>query len=141
MPGFLDGHEPELLSEQSGFVGADERQENLQDQLEIERLTESNSFGLGNLVDRIMNFNLFKVDEGQETADDDAAALPSSICETAEEARQRMEAEMKRRRDEKEKLVSRPPPAPLGENNDAPGENGGWQDAAWLLSVATKAMF
>lgn len=136
-PGYFDDYQLELTVERPGFLSPDERRDDFQEQMEIEKLGESNSFGLGNFVDRIMNFNLFKGEEGQETTDDETA----NADETPEDAERRREAEMKRRREEKEKLVSQPPPAPLGGANEAPGDGGGWKDAAWLLSVASKAMF
>ncbi|KAK4496378.1 hypothetical protein PRZ48_012358 [Zasmidium cellare] len=136
--GYFDSHEPDLPEEEPGFVNPQDRNEELEAQLEVERLTTSKSFGMGNIVDRLMNFNLFKVDEGAETTDDESVHVRDD--ETLEEAKQRMAAELKRRREEKEKLVSQPPPAPLGDGQEQ-GEGAGWKDAAWLLSVASKAMF
>lgn len=137
--GYFDTHEPDLPEEEPGFVGPQERNDELEAQLEVERLTTSKTFGMGNIVDRLMHFNLFKVDEGAETTDDETSRVRDN--ETAEEAKERMATELKRRRDEKEKLVSQPPPAPLGDDQEGQGEGAGWKDAAWLLSVASKAMF
>lgn len=133
-PGYFDDYQPELPEEEPGFVDPKRDEE---DHREVELLGSSNTFGLGNIVDRIMKFNLFQAEEGAETTDDDTQTMAN---ETAEEAKQRRLLEMKRRKEEKEKLRAHPPPAPL--NNGAnEGEGGGWQDAAWLLSVASKAMF
>lgn len=95
-------------------------------------LAGKDGFGLGNMVDRIMNFNLFGAPphgEGAETTDDDdyddhndnddeqnrmkssntaggaAASATTTHNETAEEAHKRMFAEKERRREEKNKLM------------------------------------
>ncbi|TKA24725.1 hypothetical protein B0A50_05713 [Salinomyces thailandicus] len=116
--------EPDFLDFNPGD-GADEN--------EVARLTGERSFGLGGIVDRIMGFNLFKVDEGQETTEDEEEVEKGVESDDAS----RMAAELKRRREEKERLTALPPaPRDAGEEGQ-----GGWQDAAWLLSVASKALF
>ncbi|KAI7237763.1 hypothetical protein KC330_g3002 [Hortaea werneckii] len=106
------------------------------DENELARLTSEKSFGLGRLVDQIMGFNLFKVEEGQESTDDDDEADERERDELTDAA-SRLAAEAKRRREEKERLTALPPaPRDVGEEGQ-----GGWQDAAWLLSVASKALF
>ena len=77
----------------------------------------------------------------ESTEDEDAIHPPS---ETEAEARERMAAENKRKREAKEVLTNPPPPP----GDDAPVQDagaaqdvGGWTDAAWLLSVASKALF
>ncbi|KAI7530998.1 hypothetical protein KC331_g14370 [Hortaea werneckii] len=106
------------------------------DENELARLTSEKSFGLGRLVDQIMGFNLFKVEEGQENTDDDDEVDERERAELTDAA-SRLAAEAKRRRGEKERLTALPPaPRDVGEEGQ-----GGWQDAAWLLSVASKALF
>ena len=142
MPGYFDApvEEEEIpAKDEVAFAKPREEKDEYEDRVEVDKLSQSNSFGLGNVVDKLMNFNLFKVDEGAETTDDDVENARRS--ETPDEARDRMAAEAKRRREEKDRLASQPPPAPLGDGKDGKGEVGGWTDAAWLLSVATKAMF
>ncbi|KAI6892625.1 hypothetical protein D0869_04060 [Hortaea werneckii] len=105
------------------------------DENELARLTSEKSFGLGRLVDQIMGFNLFKVEEGQESTDDDE--VDERERDELTDAASRLAAEAKRRREEKERLTALPPaPRDVGEEGQ-----GGWQDAAWLLSVASKALF
>ncbi|CAK3866268.1 Hypothetical predicted protein [Lecanosticta acicola] len=132
-PGYFDDHRPELPEEEAGFVDPDKDQD---EHKEVELLGNSNTFGLGNFVDRIMKVDIFRAEDGTDTTDDDTHG-----DETAEEARKRRSLEMKRRKEEKAKLVSHPPPAPLNDGENGQGDGGGWQDAAWLLSVASKAMF
>lgn len=127
-----------------GFIPPEDPQgESSNDEREIAQLSnpDSSSFALGNIVDRVVNFNLFNTNEQTDTTDDEGGKGGIRADETAEEAQQRMEAETKRRKGEKEKLTKQPPPAPLGDGKDGTVDVGGWQDAAWLLSVATKALF
>ncbi|KAI7286134.1 hypothetical protein KC345_g1313 [Hortaea werneckii] len=105
------------------------------DEDELARLTSEKSFGLGRLVDQIMGFHLFKVEEGQESTDDDE--VEERERDELTDAASRVAAEAKRRREEKERLTALPPaPRDVGDEGQ-----GGWQDAAWLLSVASKALF
>jgi hypothetical protein len=108
----------------------------------------------------LIGWTLFSVDEDAEASDeeeegeDDANSnfLPQNM--TKEELRLRREVEAKRRKLEREAIVaasalkardkesedggSRPSTADI---QGPPEEGGGWQDAAWLLSVASKALF
>ncbi|KAI6828922.1 hypothetical protein KC340_g8950 [Hortaea werneckii] len=133
-PDFVDLPPPKTPrkgGEQGGGGGGAAADEN-----ELARLTSEKSFGLGRLVDQIMGFNLFKVEEGQESTDDDDEVDERERDELTDAA-SRLAAEAKRRREEKERLTALPPaPRDVGEEGQ-----GGWQDAAWLLSVASKALF
>jgi hypothetical protein len=128
--------EPLALPSEPDFVDAEEDFDS-RDEAAVARLAEERSFGLGGLVDRLMGFSLFKVDEREESATEDELEAPK---ESAAEARERMEGENRRKREKKEKLVAHA----QGSNadHDANAEaDGGWKDAAWLLSLASKAMF
>ena len=87
-------------------------------------------------MDRLMNFSLFKVEEREESTEDEA----QSGAETSEVAAARRVAEKERKRKEKEELVERQTAAEGRGEGQAEGE-GGWSDAAWLLSLASKALF
>ena len=119
--------EPNLLDEEEDGTSNDEAT--------VASFAQNRSFGLGGLVDRVMNFNMFKVEEKEESTEDEV----DHLSETEEQAKARMAAENRRKREEKEKLVSRPATGDA-EGSDGQGE-GGWSDAAWLLSVASKAIF
>jgi hypothetical protein len=126
--------------EVSGFLSPPERRgEGVEDEREISQLSNPDSFGLGKMVDRVIKFNFFNVGDLTDTTDDEETL--ARRYETAEEAQRRMEAEHKRRKEEKEKLTTQPRPVALRDEEDAKAEVGGWQDAAWLLSVASKALF
>jgi len=148
--GMLAGHNPPLrpltADPSSGFKnGPRQAEQDEKDQREMDRLTAARSFGLGNLVDSVMNFGLFRSDEGGETSDEECSSNAYGSAaghdESQEQARERMAAEAKRRREEKERLLSQPPPAPIGRGSDQSQQPSGWQDLAWLLSVASKIVF
>ncbi|KAI5359794.1 hypothetical protein Slin15195_G116550 [Septoria linicola] len=117
------------------------------DEQAIARLSQAEGFGLGNVVDRVMNFHLFGgVQHEGETTDDDNGGyegnqLSVNEGESVEEAKKRMERERERRKGEKEMLTKQPAPAPLGDGKGKGEVSAGWQDASWLLSVAAKALF
>jgi len=141
------------------FIEADEESDG--DEEEVARLARERGFGLGGWMDSLLGWSLFSVDEDREGSDDedddddvedDATLRLDNI--TAEDLKLRREVEAKRRKLEREAIIAasavnrrqgdagessrpstadKPPPA-----NE---EGGGWQDAAWLLSVASKALF
>ena len=114
------------------FVTAEDVDEG--DESALSRLTGDRSFGLGGIVDRLMGFHLFKVEEREEVTEDES----EGGAQTEGGAKERLAVKNRHRREEKEKLTA-PRPAP-GRDEAALG-NAGWQDAAWLLGVASKAMF
>ncbi|KAI9797776.1 MAG: hypothetical protein M1833_005278 [Piccolia ochrophora] len=120
-------------------VNEDEEQaEELVDEAEMSRLTRERGFGLGGWVDRLVGWTLFSVEEDGEVGNDvEQDAQREGGAEDA--ARQ-----FRRGRDESERVVIQPPP-PMQEQDEADGggddevgDEGGWADAAWLLSVAAK---
>jgi hypothetical protein len=140
------------------FVEADEESDG--DEEEVARLARERGFGLGGWMDRLIGWTLFAVDEDAEASDeeeegeDDAISnfLPQNV--TKEELRLRREVDAKRRKSEREAIVAasalkaRDKESEDGSSGPStagiqrpPEEGGGWQDAAWLLSVASKALF
>lgn len=138
------------------FVEADEESDG--DEEEVARLARERGFGLGGWMDRLIGWTLFSVDEdGEASEEDDEDTEPEFLPQnmTREELRLRREVDAKRRKLEREAIVaaaalkargaesedgSRPSTAEDGVQRP-PEEAGGWQDAAWLLSVASKALF
>jgi hypothetical protein len=139
------------------FVEADEESDG--DEEEVARLARERGFGMGGWMDRLIGWTLFSVDEDGEASDDEdedeedtnSNFLPQNM--TREELRLRREVEARRRKLERETIVAasalkgrdkesedgiRPGAADI---QRPPEEGGGWQDAAWLLSVASKALF
>lgn len=133
------------------FVEADE--EGLDDEEEVARLARERGSGLGGWMDALIGWTLFSVDEDGEgsSEDEEEEQQPSSL--TKDEAKLMREVEAKRRKMERESIIAASalkvqnkaeeggevkldvPKPPEGQ------EAGGWQDAAWLLSVASKALF
>ncbi|KAK4908691.1 hypothetical protein LTR49_022431 [Elasticomyces elasticus] len=98
---------------------------------DVARLSDQQSYGMGGIVDRLMQFRLFSVAEKEEMTTDEED--PGN--ETGNESDVRRAEGAKTRRNERVKVAYRAPVP-----DEAQGE-GGWQDAAWLLSVASKAIF
>jgi hypothetical protein len=141
------------------FIEADDESDG--DEEEVARLARERGFGLGGWMDRLIGWTLFSVDEDREGSDeedvDDGRTLRLESI-TTEDLRLRREVEAKRRKLEREAIIaasalkwqetyanttddeSRPCTAD-DQHTPANEEAGGWQDAAWLLSVASKALF
>jgi hypothetical protein len=141
------------------FIEADEESDG--DEEEVARLARERGFGLGGWMDRLIGWTLFSVDEDREGSDEEEAEDDRSLRLdnlTTEELKLRREVEAKRRKLEREAIIaasalrrqegnattteteSRPTTGD-SQHTTANEETGGWQDAAWLLSVASKALF
>lgn len=110
--------------EEEGYENPDEARE---DDAVVRKLASTSSNGLGGWVERMLGWSLFAVDEdGEETETD-------TLDEKAEDS------EISSRTSKRAIYGTESPPAdvmpPLRDE-----EAGGWQDAAWLLSVATKVI-
>ena len=123
------------------------------DEEEVARLARERGFGLGGWMDALIGWTLFSVDEdGEISSDEDEDDETKNL--TKEEAKLMREVEAKRRKMEKESIIA----ASALKVEDKAGDEGGevkidvpkppegqeasgWQDAAWLLSVASKALF
>lgn len=139
---------------QPDFVEADE--ESSGDEEEVARLARERGFGMGSWMDRLIGWTLFSVDEDGEVSssedeDDDGEHLAYQAANmTKEEMRLRREVEAKRRKLEREAIIAASAVGgkdggmeggPVVDAAKPPEDGDGWQDAAWLLSVASKAMF
>lgn len=104
---------------------------------EVARLArESRGFGLGGLVDRLVGWTLFSVDDDREGTDvedgfgdedgdgDDRTRTPRASVVTKKSV----------------PLMEQVQQAQAGAGAQEQGEEGGWHDAAWLLSLATKVI-
>jgi hypothetical protein len=123
------------------FVDKTEK-EGITDDEEVAKLSKDQGFGLGTLVDRFVGWPLFNVDEDTEDEavveeeEDDSAG-------TREELQKRKAAQLQRRKEQLAKAASSSASA-TGQRREAQrrgaDDEGGWQDAAWLLSVASKVL-
>ncbi|ORY12228.1 hypothetical protein BCR34DRAFT_305501 [Clohesyomyces aquaticus] len=137
------------------------------DEEEVARLARERGFGLGNWMDRLIGWTLFSVDEdgedisSSEEEDDENEDTERSELTALEERKLRKEVEAKRKKMEREAINAASAANLKDAKEKAETENkarvedestgtsqqptnddgGGWQDAAWLLSVASKVMF
>jgi hypothetical protein len=140
----LDMADLEAALVEPDFVDADAESDG--DEVEVARLARARGDGFGGWMDALMGWSLFSVDEDGESETSDEEEEESVLA--GDEARLRREVEAKRRKLEREAIVAA---AAVGGAKDSDegqrevprpaDEAGGWQDAAWLLSVASKALF
>ncbi|KAI9714412.1 MAG: hypothetical protein M1820_000373 [Bogoriella megaspora] len=124
--------------EEADFVDlAEEKEGEKEDEEEIARLARETGSGFGGWVDRFMGFALFNMEEDRDESADEAAE-----GESAEEAKRRKLAELRRKKEERERLIAqqRTNENPASGIQTPKEDHGGWQDAAWLLSVASKIL-
>lgn len=123
-PDFVNAEE----EEQDGlYEGNDEARK---DDAEVRKLARANSQGLSGWVEKMLGWSLFAV--GEDGEDDEVAD------EVADEKAEESEASSRISRRAFEGNVG-----PVAEEVPPPvrdGDVAGWQDAAWLLSVATKVL-
>lgn len=137
--GYLgDQHQPGIPLEPD-FVESDE--EGLGDEEEVARLAQEGGYGLGGWMEKLIGWSLFSVEEdGEETDEEDQVTEQET---QGEDAKKRREEELKRRREERARIQAASSAAKekkeLPQPSQGEGE-GGWQDAAWLLSVASKVL-
>jgi len=131
----VEGYFDELAVVEPDFVDKDDDAA-MEAEAEIRRLANLKGFGIGGLVDKLLGFPLFNV---EEPSDEEAEAEEQS----PEELRRRKEEQMKRRREQLARTATSSAVAasraPVVEPQQPDGE-GGWKDAAWLLSVASKVV-
>ncbi|KAI9790941.1 MAG: hypothetical protein M1835_000637 [Candelina submexicana] len=101
------------------------------DDVEIQQLTKERGFGLGRWMDTLIGWSLF-TEDGEESDKEPPEEQP-------EKRENNSEARIGRVRDGR---VALEPQAGGGTERslDARSNEGGWQDAAWLLSVAVKVL-
>ncbi|KAF2178135.1 hypothetical protein K469DRAFT_695772 [Zopfia rhizophila CBS 207.26] len=125
------------------------------DEEEVARLASQRGFGLGGWMDRLIGWSLFSVDEdGEESSEDEEEEGDPDKPEnmTKEELKLRREVEAKRKKMERDAIIAASAAKTkdrsasnkdeeVTEPQPPPNEEGdGWQDAAWLLSVASKVL-
>ena len=96
------------------------------DEAVVRTLAKANSLGFSGWVEKMLGWSLFPVDEdGEETG-----------SETMDEKESDSESSSKYSKKVFDVTHDTPPSMPPLRDDEA----GGWQDAAWLLSVATKVL-
>lgn len=130
MEDYFSGHQ---VAADPDFVDAeedsDEAYQDFEDELIIKKLARKGTSGLGDWVEKLMGWNLFSVAEDEEESDTETNEQTTDTSEKSTRSRLRDNGAIQTPiPDETEKM---PLPRP---------DEGGWQDAAWLLSVATKVL-
>jgi len=126
---------PDEFNAEPDFVDAEEEAEIDEDQDEakqdeaiVRKLARASSLGLGGWVERMLGWSLFAVDEDGEDAEVEIVDEKGENSElSSRTSRRTLDGTT-------ESLAGEVMP-PLRDD-----EAGGWQDAAWLLSVATKVL-
>ncbi|GJC82610.1 hypothetical protein ColLi_05448 [Colletotrichum liriopes] len=138
--GYFPRHEGEDYIPGPDFVNLDEQLESYEfdttqdDEAAVRRLVKGERAGGASWVGNILGWPLFAVEENEEESDDEEDADGDFEVEGDEEGAQELHRSWSARHfegviDAPEERI--PPPK---------ANEGGWQDAAWLLSVATKVL-
>jgi hypothetical protein len=118
-PDFVDVHEDVYDSEQAA-----------DDEIVIKRLAKNGTLGLGVWVEKLMGWSLFAVEEDGDETD----------LETNDQTTDNSEISSRSRLTDR-RVLDGSYDASLNEKLPPPrAEEGGWQDAAWLLSIASKVL-
>ncbi|KAH7311657.1 hypothetical protein B0I35DRAFT_481605 [Stachybotrys elegans] len=126
-------HQEEALSGPD-FVNLDEKLEELErdtlqdDEAAIRRLVRKGNVAPGTWIESLMGWKLFSVEESPDSDEDEDDVPTSAVSSTGRSGWSNRHFEG----------VSNVPEDPIPLPNK---DEGGWQDAAWLLSVASKVMF
>ncbi|EAA60327.1 hypothetical protein AN4410.2 [Aspergillus nidulans FGSC A4] len=118
---------------------SEEREEDM-DERELQRLTRERGFGLGNWIDRLVEWTLFGVDDWPLSTSTDAVTEPQAAELHAghENNHEPRELSDKDDDDETRSQVS-------DTNSDIPhleraGDHGGWEDAGWFIRTLKRAL-
>ncbi|KIE01167.1 hypothetical protein MAJ_03024, partial [Metarhizium majus ARSEF 297] len=127
---------PEAAIAGPDFVNLDEKLEELErdttqdDEATVRRLVRHGTVGRGSWISNVIGWSLFKVDENDEDSEDDE----EDYMDDEELARTGRGGGSHRHF---EGILH----APVERLPPPMSDEGGWKDAAWLLSVASKVMF
>ncbi|GAO18445.1 uncharacterized protein UV8b_07220 [Ustilaginoidea virens] len=122
------------------FVNLDEKLEELEhdtaqdDEATVRRLVRHGAAGQGSWISNVIGWSLFKVDENEEDSEDDEA-------DAMEEEKEEEEPACAGRGVPSHRHFEHVLHAPIERLPPPTADQGGWKDAAWLLSVASKVMF
>ncbi|RDW91471.1 hypothetical protein BP5796_02636 [Coleophoma crateriformis] len=124
----------ETVPVEPDFVNAEEEaleeaEKERDDEDVVKKLARANSLGLSGWVERMLGWHLFSVDEdGEETEAEGDGRTEEHESISRSSSQRHLELESIPHTPFEEKMPALKP------------DEGGWQDAAWLLSVATKVL-
>ncbi|KAK2022043.1 hypothetical protein LX32DRAFT_603601 [Colletotrichum zoysiae] len=137
--GYFPRHEGEDYIPGPDFVNLDEQLESYEpdttqdDEAAVRRLVKGERAGGGSWVGNILGWPLFAVEENEEESDDEDADGDFEV-EGGDDGARELHRSWSARHFES--VID----APDGRIPPPKANEGGWQDAAWLLSVATKVL-
>ncbi|KAG5982358.1 hypothetical protein E4U55_002024 [Claviceps digitariae] len=124
------------------FVNLDEKLEELEcdttqdDEATVRRLVRHGTAGKGSWISNVIGWSLFKVDENEEEDDDD-----DDDDDDQEDCMDEDELAFTGRGAGSHRRFEHVLHSPIERLPPPNSDEGGWKDAAWLLSVASKVMF
>ena len=110
------------------FVDPTDQSDEEDPEQEVARLAREASFGFGTIIDRLVGWTLFDVTEDRDNTDVEAddETPPASQSKPTQRASP-----------PRAKQIAASTPRPRNQDEE---EESGWQDAAWLLGVASKVL-
>ncbi|KAL4740327.1 hypothetical protein BDV11DRAFT_169231 [Aspergillus similis] len=117
---------------------SEEREEDM-DERELQRLTRERGFGLGNWIDRLVEWTLFGVDDWPLFTTSDATTEPQGAELHADQENNRGSHELSDKDDDETRSQI------SDTNSDIPrleraGDHGGWEDAGWFFRTLKQAL-
>ncbi|TLD08640.1 uncharacterized protein PgNI_07584 [Pyricularia grisea] len=149
MDGYFNGHHPQVDDDIPGpdFVNLDETLEaieqdtSIEDEAHVRRLVKrEKQDGAGAWFGNVLGWRLFSVDENDEETDEEDDEESYVAGESGGDASPYNLAVMERRRTNGLARFEGITTVPEARVPPPKADEGGWQDAAWLLSVASKVL-
>lgn len=137
---FVAQHITDEYMQGPDFVSLDEKLEAIEidtseaDEATVRRLVKRENVNMGTWMGSIMGWSLFAVDEDEEESDEEDDVEGASSYDGEGDEGGRISRSPSVRHFEGVTAIPEPQIPPPKENE------GGWQDAAWLLSVASKVL-
>ncbi|KAG6015276.1 hypothetical protein E4U54_003828 [Claviceps lovelessii] len=128
------------------FVNLDEKLEELEfdttqdDEATVRRLVRHGTGGKGSWISNVIGWSLFKVDENEEEDDDDEDEDDDDEDDDQEQCMDEDELALRGRGASSRRHFEDVLHSPIERVPPPSSDEGGWKDAAWLLSVASKVM-
>lgn len=123
---------PDFVNLDESLEEVDEFDTTVDDEAYVKRLVKKGNGGMGTWIGSVLGVQLFSVEEDEEESDGDDEEGDSTEGELDEEVQERRASSLRR-------LEGRP--STMNEDITPPkADEGGWHDAAWLLSVASKVL-
>lgn len=120
---------PDFVNLDEPLEAGDEVDTSLEDEAYVRRLVKKGSGGVGTWFDSVLSLQLFSVEEDSEESDEEDEGTTEGEGDESHPRRSASTLRLERLKAAPKEPV--PPPNP---------EQGGWHDAAWLLTVASKVI-